>query len=436
MFSLFGNKKNTATVSDEIRAWLEENFLWLIETFGTAHFSESLFIIPSESNFPFLDLTDNRQFDGFFLKLCQYAQLDGSSVWLKFFDDSDSMQFYFWASGVEQKHTLSTFYRNPGIGEKQYVIELSTSLLKAPAELTSTLARQLMYVKLIKDGHINSANPELTPLADLAAIFMGFGLVIANAAKPITKIGYHNSPNLNSDETAYALAMLLKATDMHDHAAIPFLNTEVKDSLKQNLKYIQNSNADTLITQKKVSECNLIFNLSAQVEDFRKRFKFHEALEKADEILKIRPADGGTFNVIGYLFLQQKKYKESIDFFNRAIEVYHNYDAAINNRGYAWLQLGFFDEAYSDFESAREINPENAFVWRNLGVYHLMRQNYQEALSFFKEAESLNQQTELIHFFMALVYYKIGDSENAHHYFTRSKTQNEFNDSVLEYPLI
>jgi len=74
---------------------------------------------------------------------------------------------------------------------------------------------------------------------------------------------------------------------------------------------------------------------------------------------------GFNYNV-GNALIFEKRYKEAIKYFDRAIELNPSAVQAYINRGVCKSMLGKLKEAYEDFERAHELDPNYAIIHKNL----------------------------------------------------------------------
>ena len=69
MFGLFKKQKQRLTVTAEDKAWVEQQFVWMIEAFGMDHLQDNPFIVPTLEVFPYDNLNDPGQFQKFFERM-------------------------------------------------------------------------------------------------------------------------------------------------------------------------------------------------------------------------------------------------------------------------------------------------------------------------------------------------------------------------------
>jgi len=88
----------------------------------------------------------------------------------------------------------------------------------------------------------------------------------------------------------------------------------------------------------------------------------------------------------GVYLYTEKRYVESLNMFEKAIEFQPLYIEAYNNKGLALDQLKKHEEALKIFDKALEINPKSASAHNNKGsVFHALRR-YDEAIFCFEKA--------------------------------------------------
>lgn len=108
------------------------------------------------------------------------------------------------------------------------------------------------------------------------------------------------------------------------------------------------------------------------------------------------------YNNLGVDWASQGRFIEAIAAFQRAIELYPNYENAYNNLGIAYASLGDFSAAVDAFQSAIEINPRNWETHNNLGSAFGSLGQFPEAADAFQEAIFLNPNIPDCHYNFAL----------------------------------
>jgi tetratricopeptide (TPR) repeat protein len=86
----------------------------------------------------------------------------------------------------------------------------------------------------------------------------------------------------------------------------------------------------------------------------------------------------------------QDKIDESLQAYNRALELDPNDYEAWNNKGIDEGLLGKYDDALVSFKNAVAINASYAEAWYNMGVIYDYKKYYATAIQAYKRATQLN----------------------------------------------
>ena len=92
----------------------------------------------------------------------------------------------------------------------------------------------------------------------------------------------------------------------------------------------------------------------------------------------------------GLNLYNQDKFEESLQAYNRALELNNNDAEAWNNKGIDEGLLGKYDDALVSFKNAVAINESYAEAWYNMGVIYDYKGYYQTAVQAYKKATQLN----------------------------------------------
>ncbi len=431
MFGLFSKNTYQPTVTPEDKDWVEKNIIWFIEVFGLDKLKEQPFISPTTDNFPYNNLKDTEQFQKLFEQLCKYWDLNPNEIIVKFFDDIKSKQWTTWIPHGKFNEPGGLYNQIYTTDEKRFNIQLAKSNLDNPQLLVSVIAHELAHVKLLGGNFIKRNDVDMEPLTDLASIFFGFGVFVANSVQTKDIYWISRSGYLPNQLISYANALICYITEHDEKEYNTVLNGNTIDLFKKDIEFLSNTN-DTALIKDKVLESELTFKIGKQITDGFEKRNFDEVIEGSKKLLETNSKNIAAFNNIGYALLQQKKYQEAIDQFTKAIDIDPYWDYPYNNRGYCKLQLGDIDNAYADLFHSFEMNSDNSFSWRNLGVYYLTTNEFEKALQHFEQAEKIDPKTELINFYLGKTHLKIGNTDKSKLYLDKSAELNEHNDSTTE----
>lgn len=431
MFGLFNKKPTKPSVIPEDKEWVESSLLWLIECFGTKELLHEPFITPTKENFPYTNYKDNEQFKQLFNQVCGFWNVDPNSIVVKFYDDHKTLQWSTWLPQGEFSEPGGLYYQDNAFEDKPFNIELAKSNLDNPQLLVFVMSHEIAHVKLLGGYYITQDSSDMEPLTDLAAIFKGFGIFIANSCETRDEYYIGRSGYLPNEVIAYANALLCYISNKNPSDYSSFLNTNTRSLFQKDFEYLKQT-GDTILTADKVAEANKLFRLYEGTTDGFKNRDFDKVVLASKTLLEINPKNTAALNNWGYGLLLQKKYEEAIEKFNLALEINRYFDYPLNNRGYCKLQLGDFDNALPDLHSSYQMNPTNSFSLRNLGAYYLQKNELDRALNYFEKSLEADSKTEMIYFYFSHTYSRLGNLDKAKEYYEKSQAVNEYNDSMLD----
>ena len=89
---------------------------------------------------------------------------------------------------------------------------------------------------------------------------------------------------------------------------------------------------------------------------------------------------------LGNAYFKERRYKEAIEYFRKALSLKPDYDLAVINIAAAYRQLGDDDAALAGFEHYLTIDPKDAYVRYQMGEIWLDRGDLDRAEKLFREA--------------------------------------------------
>jgi len=429
MFRLFQQTRLKPSVTSEDKKWIEDNFAWFIELFGLEKLRTRPFLLPTLTDFPYDNFNDPEQFKRLFIQLCAHWELQPNEIGIKIFDDIKSKEWTTWSPEGYVTQPGAFFYQTHLTGDKRYIIEIARSNFKNGQALIAVLAYGLSYIKFLRYKLADNMHG-LENVRDLAAIYLGFGIYIANTSvmQEVSWIGRQGS--LPPQVISYANALLCYLTDTKAEHVINYLNSNTRKLFNNDFRFLSKTN-NTLLTRPAITRLENSYQLFSKLMKGFDEKNFDIAIEACNDLLAINNKNSVAYNNLGYALLQQKKYPEAIVQFTKAVSLDPYFDYAYNNRGYCKLQLGDVENAFADLHHSFEMNPDNAFSWRNMGAFYLATGENEKALEHFQQAQSIDPNCEMIHFYLGHCNSRLGNIEIANHHFSMSKEMNEHNDSSL-----
>jgi tetratricopeptide (TPR) repeat protein len=94
--------------------------------------------------------------------------------------------------------------------------------------------------------------------------------------------------------------------------------------------------------------------------------------------------------VKGYDLYNLGRYNESLEAYNRALELNASDAEAWNNKGIDEGLMGMYDQALTSFENAVAINQSYAEAWYNMGVIYDIKGYSYTAVQAYKMATQIN----------------------------------------------
>lgn len=105
-----------------------------------------------------------------------------------------------------------------------YTVTMSTGEVKNPVVLTTTMVRAVAYMFMNEaDAFASTPAAEREPLTDLAAVLLGFGVLMANGAyiymKGCSGVQVHSATKMPVDEITLALGIFCRLHDVPERTA-------------------------------------------------------------------------------------------------------------------------------------------------------------------------------------------------------------------------
>jgi tetratricopeptide (TPR) repeat protein len=92
----------------------------------------------------------------------------------------------------------------------------------------------------------------------------------------------------------------------------------------------------------------------------------------------------------GLSLYNQEKYSESLEAYNKTLELDPKDFEAWNNKGIDLGSMGRNDEALEAFRNAVALNESYAEAWYNMGVIYDLKEDYNTAVQAYKKATQIN----------------------------------------------
>jgi len=113
--------------------------------------------------------------------------------------------------------------------------------------------------------------------------------------------------------------------------------------------------------------------------------KFHEALEYFDKILAIDPNDPIAIGNKGGILTQLDRHEEALVFYNKALQIDPTNTNVLNNMAVSLFELGRVDESLQKLDEFLESEPNNVKILMLKGKVLSESKKHREAFSIFKK---------------------------------------------------
>ena len=130
-------------------------------------------------------------------------------------------------------------------------------------------------------------------------------------------------------------------------------------------------------------------NLVSIVNDINKG-RTDKALVALDKLIKSFPDDALLFNLMGACHEAMNQFDQSIESFNKAVEIHPQYEEALYNLGVVQKKAGKPDDAINSYQKAIGINPHNANAYNNLGNLLTQKGHIKQSIEHLNLALNLN----------------------------------------------
>ena len=170
---------------------------------------------------------------------------------------------------------------------------------------------------------------------------------------------------------------------------------KLKQPVLDHLREIHNIHTDTIyndpigfITNEKNYETASVLFYRGFASDSKGKYK--EAIDYYDRAIELNLNNAGAYNNRGVAKKELGQYQEAIGDYDKAIELNPGFVEAYNNRGNAKNKLGQHQQAIDDFNRVVELDPNYAIAYNNRGIAKNNLEQHQVAIIDFNKAIELN----------------------------------------------
>ena len=213
------------------------------------------------------------------------------------------------------------------------------------------------------------------------------------------------------------------------------LNSNYKE-VKQALKRTENDldihnfiNNNSLIENDSGKDSVYYFDKACKFYD---EGKYKESIVYYSKTIELEPNNSAAYYNRGLAKKNLGQYKEAIKDYDKAIELYPNDSAAYYNRGLAKSYLSEYEEAIKDFDKAIELDPNDSAAYNNRGLDKANLSQYEEAIKDFDKAIELNHNYTYAYYNRGLAKDDLGQYKEALKDFKKALELDPNNDMARE----
>ena len=159
---------------------------------------------------------------------------------------------------------------------------------------------------------------------------------------------------------------------------------------------------------------------------------FHKATAISEKLLSLYD-NAETNYVYGNVLKLQNKFKESIKYFEKAVEFKKDYFEAYNNLATSQKNLGLIDDAFKNYKKAIKIKDNNLEAHYNLANLLYAEKKYEEALSNYEKVIKINENFPQSYLLIGLIKSVQGKFEDAKSYFLKAIEKDKFLSEAYVY---
>jgi tetratricopeptide (TPR) repeat protein len=119
-----------------------------------------------------------------------------------------------------------------------------------------------------------------------------------------------------------------------------------------------------------------------------KKYTREESFGDIKEVLEKNPNDYTALNTFGFLYLQERNFKEGNLYFKEALKINPEFIYSLNNSGVCYQKQGKLEKAKSYYKMAIKKDPMYSAPYENLSNYYISINKLKNALDILTEATS------------------------------------------------
>lgn len=408
----FGPKKpSKPRITQNDREWVEDNFAWLNDVFGSKYDALRDVIFKPEY---FLEWTTKTDLEALLTDFCFLYSIPRNSVSISIFKDlrdinsndialeGDEMDM-----SVESQKELETW---------THIIHISNSIKKRNDLLLFNLSMAMVKIQLVESEAKYEGIEDTRYFVYLAAVFMGLGYLIAPSLYLSEQFSDGSTFNIGITLPVpilgYALALEHFIRKKPLPAYISELSSDIRFELELCYEQLVNEGFELSQWEREAEE------LFKKADEMFSAHHYDAALKEAEALVELFDDSillSDAYNMIGYAYLLTDRFEESLEPFNKSQDLDLNNAYPLTNAAYSFVKMGKIESAEKLLEIAptRSIH-DPAYIDRTWALIHYANKDFEKAESFFQRSfEKINDWVDLLEYDYAIFLLETGRKTEA-----------------------
>jgi len=137
--------------------------------------------------------------------------------------------------------------------------------------------------------------------------------------------------------------------------------------------------------------------------------EFQNSINHYEKAIQIDSKHVHAYNNLGNSLKELEKTKEAVDYYKKAIEIDSNYIKAYKNLGIAFFKLREFQKAISCHKKVIQLNPKDLNSHNNLGILFHMLKEFKNAKNYFEKAMQIDPNNPDVNFSFGMLLLSMSD---------------------------
>ncbi|OGY43493.1 MAG: hypothetical protein A2731_01595 [Candidatus Buchananbacteria bacterium RIFCSPHIGHO2_01_FULL_39_8] len=154
--------------------------------------------------------------------------------------------------------------------------------------------------------------------------------------------------------------------------------------------------------------------------------KYDEALNYLEKAKELEPDLPVIYQNLGNIYDELNQYDKAIENYQKVIELKNNLAEAYNNLATVYQKTNQLDQAIENYKKAIEVDPNYFMSYSNLGLVYLLKDNNSQAEYNFKKALEINPNFAQAVHGLAIIYVHEGEINQAIQLYEKSISLNPY----------